>query len=122
MFDKIKKAILGDPKSVAKKTQQSKKQKKKTQKEIATEKNEPWVGVLGMEVDIETLEQGAFELDWNDQFVAKLIRAGYQGKTDADIVDRWFQSVCRNVVLESYEKEQALQRSERIDENRTIYK
>jgi len=122
MFDKIKKAILGDPKSVAKKTQQSKNQKKKTQKEIATEKNEPWVGVLGMEVDIETLEQGAFELDWNDQFVAKLIRAGYQGKTDADIVDRWFQSVCRNVVLESYEKEQALQRSERIDENRTIYK
>jgi len=75
-----------------------------------------------MEVDIETLEQGAFELDWNDQFVAKLIRAGYQGKTDADIVDRWLQSVCRNVVLESYEKEQALQRSERIDENRTIYK
>jgi len=122
MFDKIKKAILGDPKSVAKKTQQSKNQKKKTQKEIATEKNEPWVGVLGMEVDIETLEQGAFELDWNDQFVAKLIRAGYQGKTDADIVDRWLQSVCRNVVLESYEKEQALQRSERIDENRTIYK
>ena len=122
MFDKTKKAILGDPKSVAKKTQQSKNQKKKTQKEIATEKNEPWVGVLGMEVDIETLEQGAFELDWNDQFVAKLIRAGYQGKTDADIVDRWFQSVCRNVVLESYEKEQALQRSERIDENRTIYK
>ena len=122
MFDKIKKAILGDPKSVAKKTQQSKNQKKKTQKEIATEKNEPWVGVLGMEVDIETLEQGAFELDWNDQFVAKLIRAGYQGKTDADIVDRWFQSVCRNVVSESYEKEQAMGNVENIDEHRNAYK
>jgi hypothetical protein len=28
--------------------------------------------------------------------------------TDNDIVDRWFQAVCRNVVLETWEQEQAM--------------
>jgi hypothetical protein len=83
----------------------------KTAKEIATEKGEPWVDVLSMDVDPENLHQGAFELDWNDKFVANLIRAGYQMKQDdkdSDIVDRWFQAVCRNVVLETWEQEQAM--------------
>jgi hypothetical protein len=41
----------------------------------------------------------AFELDWNDKFLSNLIRAGYQGKTDQDIVDNWFRkAVCRNVI------------------------
>ena len=55
-------------------------------------------------------------------FVAKLVRAGYQGKTDNDIVDNWFQDVCRNVVLESYEQEQAQRNVENIDEHRNAYK
>ena len=83
----------------------------KTAKEIATDKGEPWVDVLSMDVDPENLHQGAFELDWNDKFVANLIRAGYQMKQDdkdSDIVDRWFQAVCRNVVLETWEQEQAM--------------
>jgi hypothetical protein len=83
----------------------------KTAKELATERGEPWVDVLSMDVDPENLHQGAFELDWNDKFVANLIRAGYQMKPDdkdSDIVDRWFQAVCRNVVLETWEQEQAM--------------
>jgi len=39
--------------------------------------------------------------------VARLIKSGYQGKTDADIVDNWFQDVCRHVVMETYAQEQA---------------
>lgn len=108
-----------------KKAQQEKKptpKKKKTEKEIATEAGDPWVSVLGMELDDGALDRGAFELDWNDLFVAKLVRAGYQGKTDADIVDQWFQEICRNVVLESYEKEQAQNNVEHIDEHRNAYK
>jgi hypothetical protein len=84
---------------------------KKTEKEIATEKGEPWVGILSMDIDPDNLHQGAFELDWNEKFVANLIRAGYQGKpedTDAEIVDRWFQNICRHVVLETFEQEQAM--------------
>ena len=47
---------------------------------------------------------------WNDLFVAKLVRAGYSQKaddTDIEIVDRWFQTVCRNVAQETYEQFQA---------------
>jgi hypothetical protein len=83
----------------------------KTEKELATERGEPWVNILSMELDPADLSQGAFELDWNDKFVSNLIRAGYKMKdtdTDADLVDRWFQNVCRNVVLETWEQEQAM--------------
>ena len=38
-----------------------------------------------------------------------------QGKTDNDIVDNWFKDVCPNIVLESYEKEQAQGNVENID-------
>ena len=51
----------------------------KTAKQIATEAGEPYVAVLGMDVDLDNLHQGAFELDWNEIFVARLIKAGYQG-------------------------------------------
>jgi len=64
-----------------------------------------------MEIDPENIQAGAFELDWNDKFVANLVRAGYQmdsKDTDADIVDRWFTAVCRNVVLETYEQYEAM--------------
>ena len=117
-LEKIKKAILGNPNPVKK----TNKPKKKSPKQIATEAGEPWVSVLSMELEKDSMDRGAFELDWNDIFVAKLVRAGYQGKTDNDIVDNWFQDVCRNIVLESYEKEQAQGNVENLDEHRKIYK
>ena len=83
----------------------------KTEKEIATEKGEPYVNIVSMDVDPENMQNGAFELDWNEKFVSNLIRAGYQmdkNDTDADIVDRWFTAVCRNVVLETYEQYEAM--------------
>jgi len=88
------------------------KPKKKTEKEIATEKGEPWVSVMSVELDPENIGNGAFELDWNDKFITNLVRAGYQLKatdTDADMVDRWFADVCKNVVAENYEQWEANQ-------------
>lgn len=86
----------------------------KTEKEIATEKGEPYVAMVKMDIDPENLHQGAFELDWNEIFVSRLIKAGYMMKredTDAEIVDRWFQNVCRHVVMETWEQEQAIRNS-----------
>jgi len=68
------------------------------------------VHIVRMELDPNDVNNGAFELDWNDKFVANLVRAGYQMKPnepESVIVDRWFQTVCRNVALEVYEQEQA---------------
>ncbi len=86
----------------------------KSEKQIATEAGEPWVQVLSIEVDPNNLHQGAFELDWNEIFVARLIKAGYMMKptdSDGEIVDRWFQNICRHVVMETWEQEQAIKNS-----------
>ena len=86
----------------------------KSEKELFTERGEPWVQVLRIDVDPNNLHQGAFELDWNEIFVSRLVKAGYMMKkddTDADIVDRWFQNVCRHVVMETWEQEQAIAKS-----------
>lgn len=83
----------------------------KTAKELATERGEPYIAVVALDVNPENLHEGAFELDWNEKFVSNLVRAGYMMKkedTDADIVDRWFQNVCRHVVMETWEQEQAM--------------
>ena len=96
---------------------------KKTAKELATEKGEPYVAILNMDINPDNLHEGAFELDWNDKFVANLIRAGYRGKpddSDAEIVDRWFQNVCRHVVMETWEQEQAMNPQARYTRSRNI--
>lgn len=82
-------------------------QPKKTPKQIATEKGEPYVNIISVELDPENIGNGAFELDWNDFFVAQLVRTGYKGKDDQQIVDQWFQDVCRNVVMETFEQYEA---------------
>jgi hypothetical protein len=96
----------------------------KTAKESATEKDEPYVAILSMEIDPGNVQNGNFELDWNDKFVANLVRAGYQMNpkdTDADIVDRWFTAVCRNVVLETYEQYEAINpERDRVIKSRNI--
>lgn len=81
-----------------------------TEKEKATQAGEPYVNIIKLELDPNDIHNGAFELDWNDKFILNLVRAGYKMKdtdTDNDIVDRWFQTVCRNVALEMYEQQQA---------------
>ena len=83
----------------------------KTEKEIATAASEPYVAILKMDIDPNNLHQGSFELDWNEIFVSRLVKAGYMIKAtdqDVDIVDRWFQTVCRHVVMETWEQEQAI--------------
>ena len=86
----------------------------KSVKQIATENNEPYVAILTMDIDPNNLHQGAFELDWNEIFIARLVKAGYMMKptdADSDIVDRWFQNVCRHVVMETWEQDQAMRNS-----------
>jgi len=108
MFDYFKKKFA--KKEIKKKvpTKKTVEPPTKTEKELATERGDPYVAILSMDVDPENIHAGSFELDWNEKFVANLIRAGYVGKTDSDIVDQWFQNVCRHVVMETWEQEQAM--------------
>lgn len=81
--------------------------KGKSPKELADAAGEPYISIVSVELDPDNIGNGAFELDWNDKFIANLVRAGYQSKPGEDesiIVDRWFQTVCRNVIAENYEQ------------------
>ena len=83
---------------------------KKSAKDLATERGEPYISVMSVELDPDNIGNGAFELDWNDKFIANLVRAGYQQKPNEEesvIVDRWFQDICRNVLQENYEQWEA---------------
>jgi hypothetical protein len=81
-----------------------------TPKELATQNNEPYISIVKIDIDPADINNGAFELDWNDKFVLNLIRAGYKIRnddSDQQVIDRWFQTVCRNIALEIYEQDQA---------------
>ena len=109
LFDRFKKKEIPIPVPEIKKEKALPKPKK-TAKELATEAGKPYIAILNVELDPENIGAGAFELDWNDKFLSQLVRAGYQVKPNEpenEIVDRWFQDVCRNVVLETYEQMEA---------------
>jgi hypothetical protein len=79
-----------------------------TAKEKATAAGEPYINIVRMVVDPNDINSGSVELDFNDKFVLNLIRAGYKMKdtdTDNDIVDRYWVSLCRSTVLETFEQE-----------------
>ena len=118
LFDRFKKKTP-KPADVKERPQKA----TKSAKDTATEKGEPWVTILIMDINPENLHEGAFELDWNSVFVTRLVKAGYMMKetdTDADIVDRWFQNVCRHVVMETFEQEEAMNTQARYTRSRDL--
>lgn len=111
------------------KVQRKKKEKKPepilSEKERATAAGEPYVSILTVDVDPSNINSGSFELDWNDKFVINLIKAGYKQReddTDQLIVDRWFQTVCRNIALEVYEQQAADPVNRDMEDIRRIHK
>ncbi len=113
MFENIKKWFSPTPPPApepAVEVRKAPKRKELSPKEKATAAGEPYVAILSVDLDPDDINNGAFELDWNDKFVANLIKQGYRIRpddSDSQIVDRWFQTVCRNIALEVYEQEQA---------------
>ena len=71
--------------------------KKKTTKKESKKSEEPMVKVLNLNDNPENPRNGFFELDWNDEFVNMLQQSGYQGQSEEEIVDRWFQTLCRTI-------------------------
>ena len=73
-----------------------------SEKDRATRKKEPWVGVINTHVNKDNVRNGFFELDWNIHFVEKLKNEGYglEGDPEEEIIDRWFRELCANVVVD----------------------
>lgn len=127
MFDKLKKLLAPElfhtpvpepvPEPVVEKPKKPRKPRQPkpkivelTAKQKATQAGEPYIAIIKVDLDTNDINNGSFDLDWNDKFVVNLVKHGYKIRnddTDAMIVDRWFQTVCRNIALEVYEQEQA---------------
>lgn len=74
------------------------------EKTLATLNKEPWVRVVTVNFeDPNRPSSGYFELDWNQHFIKQLVEAGYSGRTDEDIVDMWFNDLCRGVINDNLE-------------------
>jgi len=91
MIDKLKN-IFSKPKS---------KTESKTDKDLATERGEPYIKVLETNVDKDNPKYGYFELDWNKPFVENLKQHGFSGNTDEEVVDHWFSVLCNTIAEES---------------------
>lgn len=113
MFNKLKSLfkkpeVKAEPK--LKKPKESKIAPELSEKDKATAAGEPYVQVIRMDIDPNDINAGSFELDWNEIFIARLVKAGYMMKKDdkdSDIIDRWWTEICRNTVLEIYEQGEA---------------
>ena len=80
-------------------------------KNMATLEGKEYVRVVGMELDKEKPGQGFFELDFNDNFVEYLAKAGYDGLEQDQIVDNWFSDLCKNIVLNDLEDDEGVRKS-----------
>lgn len=75
--------------------------KTKAEEEERKKNEEPWVNVKSLKLDPNNQSNGIFELDWNDKFIEMLGENGYAGRTPEEIVDLWFNDVCRSVAAET---------------------
>ena len=80
-----------------KKTTKPRTTKIKTKDKGKSKSEEPWVKVLNMNVNKDNPRNGFFELDWNKEFVNNLQQHGYKGDNEEQIVDQWFQTLCRTI-------------------------
>ena len=93
----IKPKIMEEPKK-KKTAEEERKELLAKEKAEATKKGEPWVGVLDTKVNPDNIRNGFFELDWNNEFVEKLMDAGYTGDTAEAVVDGWFKTIARQIL------------------------
>ena len=70
-------------------------------KKLADIDDKPFVTVLNTNFDPDNPKKGYFELDWNQAFIDMLSKAGYSGVSDDEIVNKWFDDLCKGIVLET---------------------
>jgi len=66
-------------------------------------KAEPKVDILKFDFDPADPKLGSIELDWNSEFVELLIKHGYIGNSEEEIVDRWLNDVCKNIASNEFQ-------------------
>ena len=88
-----------------------------TAKKEATEKGIPWFTIIDFNLDPENVTVPQYvEFDWNDAFIQKLKALGING-TDEEIIDQYFQDLCKTIALQSYD-EDVFEKTDTVDKIR----
>jgi hypothetical protein len=70
-------------------------------KGVATLNKEPWVAVVDSNFDQkEGLSGFSFKLDFNEPFVEMLRESGFEGVVDEQVVNEWFNELCKQIASE----------------------
>lgn len=70
-------------------------------REMANLEEEPYVKVIDMQFDPESNTDPYIEVDWNSYFIEKLKKAGFEGKTDEEIISKWMDAICIQIASEN---------------------
>lgn len=62
--------------------------------------NEPYVEVVKIGLVDGKSDNGYVELDWNNKFIDMLHREGFKGMSDDEMVNKWFNQLCRTVLMQ----------------------
>jgi len=87
-------------------------------KQSATIKDEPYVGVIKTHFDPAKPKNGFFELDWNEKFIENLSANGYHGEKEEDAVNKWFNDLCKNIMMEDIEQDVLDEMKQNVTENK----
>ena len=75
-------------------------------KQLCTIKDEPYVGVIETAQSQLNPRMDSLELDWNDKFIENCLNAnGYHGEKDEEVVNKWFNDLCKNIMLEDMDQD-----------------
>ena len=99
-WKKLKKTENEEHTQTSKSQQDIRREALEQEKTEATRKREPWVAVLDTQVNPDNIRNGFFELDWNNEFIERLLDAGYTGETNEQIVDAWFRTIVSQMLAE----------------------
>ena len=73
------------------------------EKNEATINKEPWVEIIGFDINSDNPSEGEFKLDWNSYFIEALRDKKFLAPTEEETVQLWFHEVCKNVALEAFD-------------------
>lgn len=79
------------------------------EKEMATLNKKPYFKILSGDVSFNGRDtQMTFELDWNTIFVEQLIADGWEGFTEDQVVNKWFEDSCSQMLQDDYDDPQGM--------------
>ena len=87
-------------------------------KHVQLLKKNSYVGVVNTHFNPKDPKNGFFELDWNQKFIDNLAENGYVAEKEEDAVNKWFNDLCKNIMLEDMDQDVLDAMKENIEEQK----